>query len=64
MYEQMIYDVNEFNDLVDKIATFRTLQADLKELEQGYYENIYDYMADLTIEELQEIAEQIGMDNV
>ena len=61
MYEQMVCDIHDFNDLVDKIATFRTEQADIEELEQGYYENVYEYMTDLTLQELQEIAKQIGM---
>lgn len=64
MYEQMVCDMNDFNDLLDKIATFRTEQADIQELEQGYYESVYEYMTDLSIEELQEIAEQIGMTDV
>ena len=57
-----MYKEIDRDDLIDRLAQLRTEQADFKELEHIYYENVYEYMTDLTLQELQEIAKQIGLE--
>ena len=48
--------------LVEKIATQATDNADLKELMRLYYDETYSYMSDLSMSELKEIADDMGIE--
>jgi len=48
--------------LVDAIANSSCDSADMKTLIQLYYDDVASYMNDLTLEELVEIADEMGIE--
>jgi hypothetical protein len=54
-------DINQRYDIVEKIASNWTDRADIKELASYFFNAQFEYLDDLPIEELLDIAEEEGI---
>jgi hypothetical protein len=57
---EFIMNIEDKNDLVQKLAEKLTENADLKDLERFYYESQELYLSELSDEELLTIAKDMG----